>query len=152
MDKTKSLIQEFFQWVILTKMGKLVASLILWFITLFLANYIDWLFYVSFAFIAYPIGLTLVMIFYAFKNSFTKAPEISKPNDSLRLYSDGKNTNVEIKLPEPPKIEVAPPAMPSSNGVEKHEEVKLEPKPKKAIAPKKKPAKKPGKKTNKKKK
>jgi hypothetical protein len=65
MDKIKEILKKTWEYVYGTKLGKLVASLVLAFTCFGLANIWDFMFYVGLVFMIYPIGLFLVMMAYA---------------------------------------------------------------------------------------
>jgi len=65
MNKVKEILKKGWNYVYTTKIGKLIASFALAAICLFLSEIWDFMYYVAMAFMAYPFGLTLVMIAYA---------------------------------------------------------------------------------------
>lgn len=65
MNKVKEIFKKGWNYVYETKIGKLIASFALAGICLFLSEIWDFMYYVAMVFMAYPIGLTLVMIAYA---------------------------------------------------------------------------------------
>lgn len=65
MNKVKEILKKGWNYVYETKIGKLIASLLLTGICLGLSEIWDFMYYVAMIFMIYPLGLTLVMIAYA---------------------------------------------------------------------------------------
>jgi hypothetical protein len=65
MEKIKSLLKGQWEWIKYTKLGKLIYSLVLAFGCFGLANIWDFMFYVGWVFMLYPLGLFCVMMAYA---------------------------------------------------------------------------------------
>jgi ABC-type bacteriocin/lantibiotic exporter with double-glycine peptidase domain len=65
MEKIKSLLKGQWEWIKYTKLGKLIYSLALAFGCFGLANVWDFMFYVGWVFMLYPLGLFCVMMAYA---------------------------------------------------------------------------------------
>jgi uncharacterized transporter YbjL len=64
-NKVKEIFKKGWNYVYETKIGKLIASFLLASICLFLSEIWDFMYYVAMAFMAYPFGLMIVMIAYA---------------------------------------------------------------------------------------
>ena len=65
MNKIKEILKKGWEYIYHTKMGKLIASLLLAVGSFGMANIWDFMFYVGLVFLIYPIGLFLVMMAYA---------------------------------------------------------------------------------------
>lgn len=117
----KNFFTSVWEYIRYTKIGKLFLSLALWVITLCLANIWDVLFYVSWIFMIYPLGLFCVMMAYAWVinpindwKENKKVKEAAKTEITNKLWENASKTAEKIAEPAPqakvetPVIETPP--------------------------------------------
>jgi uncharacterized transporter YbjL len=143
MNKVKEILKKAWDYVYETKIGKLIASFLLASICLFLSEIWDFMYYVAMAFMAYPFGLTIVMIAYAWVINPMKDWKESQKAKKMAQSSEKTPSVVEEAKVIPETAAVTQKLIEieglKSPGVVVKE---VDPKNKKTEAPKKAPAKK----------
>ena len=101
-------MKKVFYWMFFTKIGKLISCLVLSGLSLFLANYISWMVWVSLVlFLIYPLPLFFVMLAYAWVINPSKDIKQSKLTKELvsafniwktTMIGMGKSNNWDLLL------------------------------------------------------
>ena len=112
MSKIMNFLDKVWEYVAYTKIGKLIASLILAISSFALANVLDSMYYVGLVFMIYPVGLFCVMMAYAWVinpirdwKETKKMKEDYKKELNATQLAETFETPKEIIIAETPKKE-----------------------------------------------
>jgi hypothetical protein len=133
-------LDKVWEYVAYTKIGKLIASLILAFSSFALANVLDSMFYVGLVFMIYPIGLFCVMMAYAWViNPIRDWKETKKMKEEYKIKNSLKQIVEPVATAAPVVIEPAAEKVTAINPVSPGvyiNEIKATPEVKKAVTKK----------------